>query len=87
MTQYDTHIDMTHTASFLDGEKMKVKEWSQFRVRLPRELHDKIKNNAKAAYRSLNSEVLMILEKYSAETEKASGPAVGSKPDASITNE
>ncbi|MBO1360619.1 Arc family DNA-binding protein [Acetobacter sacchari] len=61
---------------------MKPKKWTQFRMRIPPELHDKLKRDASAGYRTMNAEVVMIFEKHFAETEKASG-ALGSNPDAS----
>lgn len=49
---------------------MQVSDYSQFRVRLPPDLHEKLKAEAKAGYRSLNSEIVMILEKHFAQREQ-----------------
>lgn len=62
---------------------MQVRDWPQFRVRLPVRLLEQLKSDAKDGYRTLNSEVVMILENHFGNKEKASGPAVESKPDAS----
>lgn len=50
-----------------------VREWTHLRLRVPPGLHEKIKENAKSEYRSINSEIVMILENHFAETEKAPG--------------
>lgn len=55
-------------------------------LRVKRHLIEFVKERAAENDRSMNGEISAILREL-VETEKASGPAVGSKPDASITNE
>lgn len=62
---------------------MQVRDWPQFRVRLPSPLLDRLKSEAKNGYRSLNSEVVMILENHFSEKEKAPGSRQAN-PDASV---
>lgn len=63
-----------------------IKRDPMVHIRIPEELKLFLAENAKANRRSLNSEIvfgLMIYARSLEQTEKASGPAVGSKPDAS----
>lgn len=62
---------------------MQVRDWPQFRVRMPPCLLDQLKSDAKDGYRSLNSEVVMILENYFSEKEKAPEHGLGNRSDAS----
>ncbi len=66
---------------------MQVREWSQFRMRLPPDLHMALKLSAVRNRRTLNAEFVFALEGYAAtisETEKASDQPA-SNPDASTT--
>ncbi|OAG75958.1 Arc-like DNA binding domain protein [Acetobacter malorum] len=62
---------------------MQVRDWAQFRVRMPPRLWEQLKSDAQKGYRSLNSEVVMILENHFAAKEKASGSGLATSPDAS----
>ncbi|MFW6681763.1 Arc family DNA-binding protein [Komagataeibacter intermedius] len=53
------------------------------RVRVPPELQEKILRSAAGNRRSINSELLLILERHYAKTEKASGSSLATSPDAS----
>ncbi len=64
---------------------MQIRDWSQYRVRMPPELHSKIVHSARENWRSMNAEVVMILEKHYAENEKGIGAEFGDRPDASTT--
>lgn len=67
---------------------MQVREWTHFRVRIRPDLHKKIKADAASGYRSINTELTMILEKHFArdeQTKKAPDSALESKSDASTT--
>ncbi|GAN66917.1 Arc family DNA-binding protein [Acetobacter orientalis] len=61
---------------------MQVRDWPQFRVRMPSHLLEQLKSDAQDGYRSLNSEVVMILEKHFSAKEKAPGLSPN-RPDAS----
>ncbi|OAG73485.1 hypothetical protein A0J51_00953 [Gluconobacter japonicus] len=66
---------------------MQVREWAQFRMRIPPDLHIALKLNAVRNRRTLNAELVFALEGYAAtisETKKASDQP-GSNSDASTT--
>ncbi|MCP1274815.1 hypothetical protein NKW43_14175 [Gluconobacter albidus] len=50
---------------------MQVREWAIYRVRIRPDLLQKIKDDAASGYRSVTSELTMILEKYFAQQEQA----------------
>ncbi|MBO1325333.1 Arc family DNA-binding protein [Acetobacter sp. TBRC 12305] len=62
---------------------MQVREYAQFRVRMHPDLLSKLRNDATAGYRSLNSEIVMILEQHFADKEKAPGNDANQTPGAS----
>lgn len=49
---------------------MQVREWAHFRARIRPDLHQRIKEDAASGYRSINSELTMILEKHFAQREQ-----------------
>ncbi|MCG4258202.1 Arc family DNA-binding protein [Acetobacter senegalensis] len=49
---------------------MLVRDWTHFRLRLPPDLHKKLKEHAASERRSINAELTLILEKYFGEIEK-----------------
>jgi len=62
---------------------MQVREWTHFRVRIRPDLHERIKEDAASGYRSINSELTMILEKHFAQqeqTEKTEEAKLGGAP-------
>lgn len=63
-----------------------MKEIASLSFRLDRRLISFLRKRAARNNRSMNGEFSAILREL-AETEKASGPAVGSSPDASLNNE
>ncbi|WP_156470167.1 Arc family DNA-binding protein [Acetobacter cerevisiae] len=60
----------------------KLRTGTQMKIRLPPEVHAHVKEMASRQERSLNGHIVFLL-RQEMEKEKASGPAVGSKPDAS----
>ncbi|AOW48365.1 hypothetical protein A4R89_01930 [Acetobacter ascendens] len=60
--------------------------YPQFKLRLLPEVKIWLENGARESHRSISGQINFLLSEIM-EKEKASGPAVGSKPDASITNE
>ena len=62
---------------------MQVRDYPQFRVRLPLHLLDQLKYDAKNGYRSLNSEIIMILENHFENKEKAPEHGLENRSDAS----
>jgi len=64
---------------------MKVREWTHFRVRLRPDLHEQIKADATANYRTINSELTMILEKHFAETQKETNEAQPASTPSSVS--
>lgn len=59
------------------------RSYAQVRFRPPPELHEKIIQSAKHERRSINSEIVKILEDHFGAKEKASDLALGKQSDAS----
>lgn len=62
-----------------------MREWTQFRLRLPPSLHMRLKLNSVRERRTLNSEIVLALEHYARsieQTKKAPGSRQAN-PDAS----
>jgi len=68
-------------------EIMQVRDFSQFRIRMSPDLFVRVERSAKKNWRSKNAEIVMILEKHFAETQKETNEAQPGSTPSSVSHQ